>query len=66
MFTKKIIFSNLTALKMQFKFKFHRFSKTTVLQSLMSLVFIDIEAEFNDNSMRGLPIPSLLKLLLYH
>ncbi|XP_060846164.1 uncharacterized protein LOC132925817 [Rhopalosiphum padi] len=40
-----------------------RFSKTTVLQSLMPLVFNDIEAEFNDNSMRGLPIPPLLKLL---
>lgn len=48
---------------MQFKFKFDRFSKTTVLQSLMPLVFNDIEAEFNDNSMRGLPIPPLLKLL---
>ncbi|KAL5240891.1 hypothetical protein ACI65C_008301 [Semiaphis heraclei] len=29
----------------------------------MPLVFNDIEAEFNDYSMRGLPIPSLLKLL---
>lgn len=48
---------------MQFKFKFNRFSKTTVLQSLMPLVFNDIEAEFNDNSIRGPPIPPLLKLL---
>lgn len=48
---------------MQFKFKLYRFSKNTVLQSIMPLVFNDIEAEFNGNSMRGLPIPSLLKLL---
>lgn len=57
-FTTKIITHNFILLKLQF----HRFSKITVLQSLMILVFDDIEAKSNDNSMRRLPIQPLLKL----
>ncbi|KAL5246154.1 hypothetical protein ACI65C_013562 [Semiaphis heraclei] len=43
--------------------RFYSFHGRIVLQCLVPLVFNDIEAEFNDYSMRSLPIPSLLKLL---
>lgn len=40
--------------------EFNRFSKTSVSECLMPLIFNEIEAV---TTMRGLPVPQLIKLL---
>lgn len=41
-------------------YEFNRFSKTSVIECLMPLIFNEIEAV---TTMRGLPVPQLIKLL---